>query len=154
MIRARKQGGMLMSDKGSYGRFVLREALLEGMMWELSEWSEGQLGTVFQAEAETCLSPRKVASLVHWWNREETGLMRVQWTRRESGARWTQGGGQGPPSVGQRIWYRGRIYLFNFIITYWLLYFCPVQLKIFAFLQHRIINNTAIKTFVLHNPHT
>ena len=37
MIRARKQGGMLMSDKGSYGRFVLREALLEGMMWELSE---------------------------------------------------------------------------------------------------------------------
>ena len=37
MIRARKQGGMLMSDKGRYRRFVFREALLEGMLWELSE---------------------------------------------------------------------------------------------------------------------
>lgn len=28
---------MLKSDKGSYWRFVFREALSEGMMWELSD---------------------------------------------------------------------------------------------------------------------
>ena len=50
----------------------------EGVKGTWREIARFEFAYSVPGEAGMCLSPRKVASLVRWWNREETGLMRVQ----------------------------------------------------------------------------
>lgn len=153
MIRARKQGGMLKSDKGSYRRFVFREALSEGMMWELSEWSVGQSHAVFQARQGCAWALGKwqawcvggTERRLAWWEYSEPGRRVILDELREVGR-------------GQALWgkeCRTEAEFIYLILSLHIDFLIPVLWNLdFCILQHRIINNTAIKTFVLHNPHT